>query len=278
MEVSVTKADGSQEPFKVNKLKDSLQRAGATKAEIDDIILKINGILHDGIATQEIYRIAFELLRGSEQPIAARYSLRRALFGLGPTGFPFEDFLARLFAAEGYETKTRLTLPGKCVEHEIDIAAYKHEHSFVAEAKFHARPGVKSDLQVIMYSYARLLDLKEVRICNGDNCGIKELYVVTNTKFTHTAERYATCVGVKLLSWNFPKNGNLHDRIQKAGLYPITVLQSISQTQKRALIERGAIVCSDITTKPQLLRHLHISPKRIEAVLAEAGSLCNLVE
>jgi len=276
MEVSVTKADGSQEPFKVNKLKDSLRRAGATKPEIDDIILKINEILHDGIATQEIYRIAFELLRGSEQPIAARYSLRRALFGLGPTGFPFEDFLARLFAAEGYQTKTRLTLPGKCVEHEIDIAAYKNDHSFVAEAKFHARPGVKSDLQVIMYSYARMLDLKEVRICHGDNCGIQELYVVTNTKFTTTAEKYATCVGVKLLSWNFPDKANLHDRIQKAGLYPITVLQSISQTQKRALIDRGAIVCSDIISKPQLLRHLHISPKRIEAVLSEANSLCSL--
>lgn len=276
MDVSVTKADGSQERFKVSKLKDSLERAGATKLEIDDIIVKINDILHDGLATQEIYRIAFELLRGSEQPIAARYSLRRALFGLGPTGFPFEDFLARLFAAEGYETKTRLILPGKCVPHEIDIAAYKKEDSFVAEAKFHARPGVKSDLQVVMYSYARLLDLKDVRICNGDNCGIKELYVVTNTKFTTTAERYATCVGVKLLSWNFPHKDNLHDRIQKAGLYPITVLQSISQTQKRALIERGAIVCTDIINKPHLLRHLHISPKRIEAVLQEAGSLCNL--
>ena len=88
MSVSVTKADGTQEPFKVGKLKGSLRRAGATKDEIVDITSKIEDILHEGIATQEIYRIAFELLRNSEPPIAARYSLRPAPFGPGPTGFP----------------------------------------------------------------------------------------------------------------------------------------------------------------------------------------------
>lgn len=275
MPVTVTKADGTQEPFRISKLKHSLSRAGATKEEINDISSRIEGILHDGIATQEIYRIAFELLRNSGQPIAARYSLRRALFGLGPTGFPFEDFLAKLFQTEGYETKVRLTLPGKCVPHEIDVAAYKEEHSFVAEAKFHSRPGVKSDLQVVMYSYARLLDLKDVKICNLDVCGISELMVVTNTKFTSTAEHYAECSGLSLLSWDYPKHDNLHDRIQRSGLYPITVLQSISQTQKRALIERGVIVCRDIVQNPRILRHLHLSQKRSESVLAEAKNLCN---
>ena len=274
MSVTVVKADGTVEPFRVSKLRDSLERAGATKAEIVDISKRIEAILHDGISTQEIYRIAFELLRNSEKPIAARYSLRRALFGLGPTGFPFEDFLARLFQSEGYATRTRLSLPGKCVPHEIDIAAYKPDHAFVAEAKFHSRPGVKSDLQVVMYSFARLLDLQSVKICNEDYCGIKEMMVVTNTKFTTTAEHYATCSGITLLSWTYPHRGNLHDRIQKSGLYPITVLQSISQTQKRALIERGVIVCHELAERPHLLRHLHISPKRSEAVLAEARSLC----
>ena len=274
MSVTVTKADGSQEAFKVSKLRNSLTRAGATREEVNDITKRIEAILHDGIATQEIYRIAFELLRNSEQPIAARYSLRRALFGLGPTGFPFEDFLARLFQTEGYQTKTRVTLTGNCVEHELDVAAYKDDHSFVAEAKFHSRPGVKSDLQVVMYSYARLLDLRAVKICQEDICGIKELMVVTNTKFTKTAEKYATCSGVTLLSWDFPKHNNLHDRIQRSGLYPITVLQSISQTQKRALIDRGIIVCRDLVKRPSALRHLHVTQKRSESILAEAAALC----
>ena len=271
---NVLKADGNTEPFKVGKLKRSLRRAGATKEEVTDIVQKVEKILHEGIKTQEIYRHAFELLRNSEAPIRARYSLRRALFGLGPTGFPFEDFLARLFEREGYQTKVRINLQGKCAMHELDVAAYTPDHSFVAEAKFHSRPGVKSDLQVALYSYARLMDLKDTKICNEDICGIRELMVVTNTKFTSTAESYGTCAGLTLLSWDYPKNNNLHDRIQKAGLYPITVLQTLSQSQKRALISRGVIICSDLLDNPRLLRHAHLGQKRTESVLAEAADLC----
>lgn len=271
---NVLKADGTAEPFRVEKLKRSLQRAGATKKEITDIVGKVELILHDGIKTQEIYRHAFELLRDSDAPIRARYSLRRALFGLGPTGFPFEDFMARLFEREGYGTKTRVTLQGRCAEHELDVIAYSPKHTFVTEAKFHSRPGVKSDLQVVLYSYARLMDLQGLMACSEDNCGIKELMVVTNTKFTSTAEKYAQCAGLTILSWDFPRDNNLHDRIQRAGLYPITVLQSLSQSQKKALIARGVIVCNDLVAKPQLLRHAHISPKRMEKVLAEATGLC----
>ena len=140
--VTIIKADGTSELFKVEKLRRSLRRAGANKDEINDIVKHVEEELHDGIKTQEIYRHAFNLLRNSEEPAAARYSLRRALFGLGPTGFPFEDFLSRLFQIEGYNTKTRLMLQGKCAEHEIDVAAYKEDHAFVAEAKFHSRPGL----------------------------------------------------------------------------------------------------------------------------------------
>lgn len=273
MAITVTKADGTKEPFHAEKLRSSLHRAGADQGEIQKILEHIESVLHDGITTQEIYRFAFELLRESEAPTRARYSLRRALFGLGPTGFPFEDFLARLFEKEGYTTKTRIILQGHCAEHELDVAAYKEGHSFVAEAKFHSSPGVKSDLQVVLYSFARLHDLREARICSEDFCGIKELMVVTNTKFTTTAEKYAACSGLTLLSWDYPKENNLHDRIQKARLYPVSVLQSLSATQKRALIDRGVIVCGDIIKKPHLLRYAHISPKRIEQVMAEATAL-----
>lgn len=271
--IQVLKADGNREPFKVEKLMRSLRRAGATKTEVTEIVQNVEKTLYDGVKTQEIYRHAFELLRDSPAPIRARYALRRALFGLGPTGFPFEDFLARLFEREGYTTSVRVTLQGHCAEHELDVAAYTAEHSFLVEAKFHSRPGVKSDLQVAMYSFARLIDLQDTPICREDSCGVKELMVVTNTKFTSTAEKYAECAGLTLLSWDYPKHNNLHDRIQKAGLYPITVLQGLSQSQKKALIARGVIVCSDMIAKPNVLRHVHLSKKRTESVLAEAQGL-----
>lgn len=269
----ITKADGSTEYFKVEKLRRSLRRAGAAPDEVNEIVVELTKSLRSGMYTQEIYREAFSLLRRQQAPAAARYSLRRALFGLGPTGFPFELFLGRLFEMDGYKTTTGSIISGKCAEHEIDVAAYKEDHSFVAEAKFHARPGIKSDLQVAMYSYARLLDLKEARICSDDICGIKEFWLITNTKFTSAAERYAECVGVKLLSWDYPRNNNLHDRIQKANIYPITVLQSLSPSQIETLINRNVILCREIVNQPSVLRHLHLSTRKHEAVLQEISEI-----
>lgn len=273
--VKVVKADGAIEPFKVEKLRRSLRRSGASKEEIEYVIQQILPTLHNGIETQVIYQQAFKMLRESELPAAARYSMRRALFNLGPTGFPFEDYLARLITLEGYTTRVGVSLRGACAPHEIDVAAYKDDHSFVAEAKFHSRPGIKSDLQVIMYSYARFLDLKDRSICDEDVCGIKEFWVVTNTKFTSTAEAYAECVGMKLLSWTYPRKNNLYDRIQRQRLYPVTVLQTLSQSQKQELINRKIIVCRDIVDNPHMLRYAHLTKAKTEAVLSEARQLCH---
>lgn len=273
MNIRIVKADGTSERFSEAKLRTSLRRSGATQDEIETIVAQVGRELYDGITTEEIYRRAFAHLRDNELPSAARYSLRRALFTLGPTGFPFEDYLARLFATQGYKTRTRLTLRGSCAEHEIDVAAYKPDHTFIAEAKFHARPGLKSDLQVVMYSYARKLDLTSQKVCKDDICGVADFMVVTNTKFSSAAIKYGTCVGLKLLGWEYPRKGNLHDLIEKAQLYPVTVLQSLSGHHKQELLRRNIIVCQDIIQKPHILRHLHLSPRKLEAVLSEARQL-----
>ena len=273
MSFTVLKADGGHEYFKVEKLRRSLRRAGASNAEILSITETVASKLYDGIKTQEIYRIAFELLRAQEQPAAARYSLRRALFGLGPTGFPFERYLARLFEAEGYTTKTGLIIQGHCAPHEIDVAAYKSDHSFVAEAKFHSRPGTKTDLQVAMYAYARLLDLRDARVCNDDICGIREFWLITNTKFTTTAEKYGACSGITMLSWDYPRHNNLHDRIQRLGVYPISVLHTLTQAQIVTLLGYDIILCREIIEKPHVLRHLHLSESRVAEVIAEAKGI-----
>lgn len=272
----IIKADGTAEFFKVEKLRRSLRRAGASVDEINQIVGKIGISLHDNIQTQEIYRKAFALLHDTRSPAAARYSLRRALFSLGPTGFPFEKFLAKLFEAYGYSTRSGITLQGKCAEHEIDIAAYKEDHSFIGEAKFHARPGIKSDLQVAMYSYARFLDLKKGKICREDICGITEFWLVTNTKFTSTARKYGNCVGLKMLSWDYPRNDNLHDKIQRAGIYPVTVLQNLNSAQAESLIARDIILCKDILADESVLKQLHLPKPKYDELIQEVRALCGM--
>ncbi len=272
--IRIRKADGTEEAFNPRKLESSLKRAGASKIETDDIIRTVETNLVEGATTQEIYKSAFALLREANDPVAAKYSLRRAIFNLGPTGFPFEDFLGKLFELQGYKTKRRLFIKGKCATHEIDLAAYSPAHSFVAEAKFHAQPGIKSDLQVAMYSYARFLDLRDEKICKGDQCGIISLKVITNTKFTDAAIKYATCSGIDLLSWDYPRGNSLHDMIDRLGVYPITVLTRLTQNQKQQLLSQGIILCTDLLRNHEALLNIGLTHQKLTAVMGEASLLC----
>jgi len=149
-----------------------------------------------------------------------------------------------------------------------------HPPSFVAEAKFHLRPGIKSDLQVAMYSYARYLDLKSQSICAEDTCGIDDLYIITNTKFTSAAVNYSKCVGIKLLSWDYPHGHALQQKIEDAGIYPITALTTITNTHKRSLLESGIILCKDVLHTPEALRSVGIRDKDLNIIMDEASKLC----
>ena len=125
-----------------------------------------------------------------------------------------------------------------------------------------------------MYSYARFLDISSQRICKGDECGIISLYVITNTKFTEAAIKYAECTGIKLLSWDYPRHDSLHHIIERVGIYPITVLTRLSSAHKQRLLQNGVILCSDIFKNQRQLEMLGLGPSKIDAVLHEASLLC----
>lgn len=141
--IYVVKANGDKELFDVNKLEHSLKRAGASSKVIEDILQHINAHLNNEITTHEIYKHAFELLHKEEKPIALKYSLKRAIQELGPSGFPFEEFIAAIFRQKGYEAETGKIVKGFCVEHEIDVVAWNHEKLIMVEAKFNNEPGTK---------------------------------------------------------------------------------------------------------------------------------------
>src|SRR3989344_4718714 len=189
----IRKVDGTLERFEPEKLRHSLRRSGASEDVIKNIVAHLEPELRDGMSTNDIYHHARLLLKQTHKTAAVKYSLRRALFNLGPTGFPFEDFLGALFQSQGYQTQTGIMLKGRCVEHEVDLLAYKKDHCFIAEAKFHAQPGMKSDLQVALYCQARFEDLKGMRFSQKQSCGVIDSYIITNTKFTAVATQYATC-------------------------------------------------------------------------------------
>jgi hypothetical protein len=98
--------------------------------------------------------------------------------------------------------------------------------------------------------------------------------LVTNTRFTSDAIKYGTCVGLQLLSWDFPKDDGLKDKIDRLGLYPITVSQLLSKREKQFLLSRDVVLCRQLIADQFFLDHLGVSEIRKTKVLKEIGQLC----
>lgn len=271
--ISVTKSDGTKELFEEEKLAGSLRRSGARAEVVEQVVDEVERGMKDGMTTADIYSRAFSLLHRHHAPAAVKYSIRRGLFDLGPDGFPFERFVARIFQMWGYETMTDQTLLGSCVEHEVDVVAWKGDELAMAEAKFHNELGLKSDLKVALYVKARFDDLAETKFGFGGRdrkLAPGSRWLVTNTKFTDMAIKYGECKGLKLLGWNYPVGKSLHEIVAENGLQPITSLTSLGRDQKRDLIGRGVLVCTDIIGSPDVLRGVGIKDEAAERVLTEA--------
>lgn len=273
MALLITKADGMRESFDRHKLLSSLARAGADTAVARDIAEQVEDELFNGITTQEIYRRAFAKLREYRRTIAARYSLKRAVWDFGPSGFPFETYIAALLKAEGWEAQTDRIIQGGCVEHEVDVVAHKGSEFLYVEAKFHNSPGFKTDLKTALYVKARMDDIRAARSVKKE-AGVVRGLLVTNTKFTSHATHYASCSGLELLGWEQPGNATLHDRIDAVGLYPVTALTSLSRREKVALLEKRIVLCSELKNHTRDLSEAGVSGTKATAVLEEAGALC----
>ncbi|MDE2071426.1 MAG: restriction endonuclease [Patescibacteria group bacterium] len=269
MAILIAKSDGGTEPFQPRKLVASLRRAGATEEGAQSINKDIERALYSGITTSEIYRRAFALLRTHRRAAAARYSLKRAVLDFGPSGFPFEAYIAELYRAEGWEAQIDQIVAGACVEHEVDVLLHRPGETTrtYVEAKFHNAAGFKTDLKTVLYVQARIED-----IATHDK-GARGL-VVTNTKFSSQAVQYARCKGLDLLSWDYPEGRSLHERIDKAGLYPITALTTLNHREKMQLLSQRRVLCKALPQDTRALASAGVMGARADAVLEEVGNLC----
>ena len=223
-------------------------------------------------STEEIYRRAFEMLSREERaPVAARYSIKRALFQLGPSGFPFEQFLAEVLRAHGWRVRTGVALTGRCAPHEVDVLAEKDGKRVGIEAKFHNEAGGKTDIKDALYVKARYDDLKNTP---GES-HVDEGWLVTNTRFTRNAIRYAQCANLTLLGWDYPHSRNLLQMIEEARVHPLTCLTTLTEGEKHRLLDNRIVLCKSVST-PHLLEEYGVKPARIEGVLAEASELCGV--
>ncbi|MAB48140.1 MAG: ATPase [Flavobacteriaceae bacterium] len=273
--IIITKSSGDKVKFSLNKLRSSLKRTGADRETIDQIIDKVRDELYQGISTKEIYNRAFALLKKKKSHFASKYKLKKAIYELGPTGFPFERFVGAVLKYSGYNMKIGEVLQGKCVTHEIDVVAHKGNETTIIECKFHGEQGINCNVKVPLYINSRYQDVKAHWNANPKNgTTLTKAWVVTNTRFTEDAIQYSKCCGLFLLSWDYPENNGLKDRIDRLGLYPITVSTLLSNREKQFLLSRNVVLCRELIHDKFYLDHLGISDARKEKILTEISELC----
>lgn len=274
-QIYIKKSNGETELFSYEKLRNSLLSSGASEENIDSVLEHLQLELYDGMSSNIIYRKAFAFLKKQNRTTASRYSLKRAIFDLGPTGFPFERLIGALLTERGYKTEVSVILNGACVTHEIDVLAEKDGCVYAIECKFHQDPKVSSNVQVPLYINSRFLDIQAQ--WNKDpekKSHLKQGWVVTNTKFTDDAINYARCVDLTLLSWDYPENNGLKANIDAYGLYPITTLTSLSKIEKHALIAKDIILVKELLNASDQMKSIGLSDAKIKKVTTEVNKLC----
>lgn len=271
----IRKSTGEEVLFSEQKLRRSLKHSGASNAAIQSIVDTLSREIYPGMTTHQIYNRAFALLRSQRNTFASRYKLKRALYELGPSGFPFEKFISSLLNNSGYKTKTNQLFQGECVSHEVDVVAGNGSAITLIECKFHGDEGRKCTVKVPLYISARFRDIERYHLKNNKGTELNPIWVVTNTRFTADAEAFGKCMGMYLLSWNHPKGESLKERIDRHHLYPITVSLLLSKREKDFLLSREIVLCRELLKAPYFLDHIGVSEGRKKRILEELRSLCS---
>ncbi len=273
--MKVTKTSGEQVNYNVKKLRKSLMKSGASGKVVNAIIEKIEASLYIGIPTKEIYKMAFALLRKEHRATAAKYKLKNAILELGPSGFPFERYVSHLMEEEAYTTKVSVIVAGRCVNHEVDVIAEKE--LIYQECKFHNKSTYTCNVKVPLYIHSRYQDITNKQLDLKQQSDKKiSFWIVTNTKFTGDAITYANCAGLQLLSWNYPPNDGIRERIDRSGMHPITCLTTMTKKEKHALLNNNVILCRHIMNDSAPLVKIGINPGRVSRIMGEAKALYEL--
>jgi hypothetical protein len=270
--ILITKKSGEKVPFEESKLINSLKRSGASDADVEKVLSALDGQLVDGMSTHKIYQKAYDLLKIKSRKVAGRYRLKKAIMELGPTGYPFERFVGKLIEFMEYNTQVGVIVQGKCVQHEVDVVAENEHKRIVVECKYHREGNRKSDVKVAMYIRSRFNDIENAWREEG-KLDHQELegWLVTNTRFTEDALTYGNCAGLKLISWDYPEVGSLRQRIDHAGLHPITSLHSMTKKEKQYILDEGLVLCRELSE--DVLAKYGIRAQKIRKIMEEANNL-----
>lgn len=305
--MELIKASGEREPFSEAKLRDSLVRSGAALHVIDSVTQRAVKQVRRIPQTTHLYERVQGALATADPLAAMRYGLKRSIMRLGPSGHPFESYVARVLEGHGYTTVVSALVDGHCVTHEVDVIAEKDGERLMLECKFHNQPGLRSTVKDSLYIHSRFLDVRDKDVANA--CCVVDLEagrkalgstnrfwqeeafpnehhphadrgftrggLVTNTKVTLDARAYAACVGLLVIGWRYPEGKGLEQFVEAKRLYPVTIFSELSSSVLQALFLRGTYTIQDLLEVPiqDFVRVTRIRPRQAAQMYDSARRL-----
>ncbi len=275
-ELFVINARGEKELFSSKKLSHSLIRVGASKERAKKIAQQIKKEVEPGVSTFKIFNKAKELLAETNKKSSLRFTLKESLNRLGPTGFPFEKFVRAILKENGFKVRKRRYLIGSCLpNYEIDFLAVKEGVTYIGECKYRNHPGSRVHSNTALANKARFEDIMNGPHFDRKRDKVKPM-LVTNTKLTSSATKYADCVGMDYIGWRQPKDKGIETLIENRNLYPLTILGSLKKSLRNLFISERRMLVRDIAKieKKQFLKeHPKVKKYILESVLDEARLL-----
>ena len=266
--VDIIKASGNKAIFKKNRIEKSVLQAGASKEFARKVAEEVSSKVAEGMPTNKILDLTLRSLKKHPE-IAARYDLKRAIMMLGPSGYAFEEYFAQILQNYGYKTQVGIKMKGEAISQEVDVLATKDDFSYMIEAKYHNKKGIHTNTKVAMYTYARFLDVKKKNKVDGQ-------WLVTNTRCTHNAVKYAKGVNLKIIGWAYPREAPLQKLIEDKALYPITIFKGLSNSVKEKLFGSKIVLAKDLARHglKELSRKTGLRENELQNILVVAKKIC----
>ena len=265
--VNVVKWDGRSETFQRKKVSQTIVRMGASPGVADELSRRIEREAYEGITTKEILDKIYRGLKEHRPSLALRRDLRTALGLIRPKP-DFEEYVRLILSEHGYKVSPNQVIQGLCVTHEIDGIARKNGKNIYIETKRHADPHSYTPFEVTLSAKAKWDDMNE-----GFKKGLNKqlldgVLIVCNTRFTDHARRYADCVGLDHIGWNFPEGKGLDSLIEEKKLYPVSMLEGLTDDERDVLSERGILTLKQLVSVE--LKTDNIPASRIREIVDEA--------
>jgi hypothetical protein len=264
--VMVIKWDGRSEEFDPMKIVRTLTRMGAPQTVAEEIADELEDRIEEGTTTKQIYDMAVTELETHREVVEFRRDLRDGLARIG-SGFIFEDYVRLLLEDHGYKVSGNVVIQGACVDHEVDSIAERDGEILYVEIKHHSVLERYTPFEVTLAAKAKWDDLQAGCEQGLNDCSFDRVLIVTNTRLTQHAQRYAECMGMEHFGWNSPRGRGIDWFIENKKLYPVTILRTVTDE------ERDQLYTHRILTLNQLVKAdpkaIGLSETRVKELIEE---------